>query len=64
LAKKQEKFLLENLSYPIAIRAIADYLELDTDMIGLITVDGKLSKWTDEVVTDSRICFFPHLTGG
>ena len=43
---------------------VARALGLDPDAIGLITLDGVQSEMDDPVSPDSRLCFFPYVSGG
>jgi hypothetical protein len=46
------------------IRDLAHSIGLDPDAIGLITLDGVQSELDDPVGPDSRLCFFPYVSGG
>ncbi len=46
------------------VRDIARAIGLDMAEIGLISIDGVQSQIDDFVRPDSRICFFPYLSGG
>jgi hypothetical protein len=41
-----------------------DPVGLNLDEIGLVTIDGVQSGLEDRVRPDSRICFFPCVSGG
>jgi hypothetical protein len=45
-------------------RELAESIGLSLDEIGLVTIDGVQSSLDDQVQSDSRICFFPYITGG
>ena len=45
-------------------RDVAMAIGLDLTDIGLVTIDGKQSGLDDFVKPDSRLCFFPYVTGG
>jgi len=47
-----------------AVRDIANALGLDPEEIGLVTVDNVQSELDDPVQADSRLCFFPYVSGG
>ncbi len=47
-----------------AVRDIANALGLDPEEIGLVTVDNVQSELDDPVQVDSRLCFFPYVSGG
>ena len=49
---------------PVSAHAIALKLGLDPEDIGLVSIDGVQSELDDPVRPDSRICFFPYITGG
>ncbi len=49
---------------PTAVRDLAHAIGLDPDVIGLVTVDGVQSEMDDPVRPDSRLCFFPYVSGG
>ena len=43
---------------------LAREIGLDLSEIGLVVIDGVQSKLDDVVKPDSRLCFFPYVTGG
>ncbi len=43
---------------------VADRLGLNLEEIGLITINGVQSELLDALPPDSRLCFFPYLSGG
>jgi len=49
---------------PISVREVATMLGLTSDEIGLITINGVQSEMEDRMDADSRLCFFPHMSGG
>ena len=49
---------------PTMVRDLARTIGLNLDEIGLIMIDGVQSGLDDSVQPDSRLCFFPHITGG
>jgi hypothetical protein len=49
---------------PTTARDLARAVGLDLDEIELITIDGVQSGLEDQVRPDSRLCFFPYVTGG
>lgn len=49
---------------PSTARELARAVGLDLDEIGLITIDGVQSGLEDSVRPDSRLCFFPYVSGG
>jgi hypothetical protein len=52
------------ISAPTPVRELAVGIGLDLNEIGLITIDGVQSGLEDPVQPDSRLCFFPYVTGG
>jgi hypothetical protein len=49
---------------PTAVRELAHAIGLDLSSIGLMTIDGVQSELDDMVKPDSRLCFFPYVSGG
>ena len=49
---------------PTTARDLARAVGLDLDEIGLVTIDGVQSGLEDPVRPDSRLCFFPYVSGG
>ena len=49
---------------PVHIRDVMEKLDLKDEEIGLISVNGVLSEPDDLVHPGSRLCFFPHMSGG
>jgi hypothetical protein len=49
---------------PSTAREIAHRIGLELIEIGLIAIDGIQSELDDTVQPDSRLCFFPYITGG
>jgi hypothetical protein len=49
---------------PTTARDLARSVGLDLDEIGLVTIDSVQSDLEDTVRPDSRICFFPYVSGG
>jgi hypothetical protein len=52
------------LPSPCPVSEIARSIGLDTEEIGLISIDGVQSDLDDLVPIDSRLCFFPYVSGG
>jgi hypothetical protein len=46
------------------VREIAHAIGLDLSEIGMIAIDGVQSELDDLVPPDSRLCFFPYVSGG
>lgn len=49
---------------PATVRDLAQAIGLDPDAVGLVTVDGVQSEMDAQVRPDSRLCFFPYVSGG
>jgi len=49
---------------PATVRDLARAIGLDLADIGLVSIDGVQSELDDSVRPDSRLCFFPYLSGG
>jgi hypothetical protein len=49
---------------PATARDIAHAIGLDLAEIGILSIDGVQSELDAPVRPDSRICFFPYLSGG
>jgi hypothetical protein len=45
-------------------RDLALAVGLDLEEIGLVMIDGVQSRLEDAVRPDSRLCFFPYVSGG
>ena len=52
------------IQIPTTARDLARAVGLDLDEIGLIMIDGVQSSLEDAVPPDSRLCFFPYVSGG
>jgi hypothetical protein len=52
------------IAAPTKVGELAASLGLDPDEIGLVMIDGVQSRLEDSVGVDSRLCFFPYVTGG
>lgn len=48
----------------MTVQEIASLLGLHADEIGLISINGIQSEMEDPVPPDSRLCFFPPMSGG
>jgi hypothetical protein len=46
------------------VQDAADLLGLNSDEIGIITIDGVQSEMQDALTPNCRLCFFPYLSGG
>jgi hypothetical protein len=53
-----------DIQVPATARDLARAVGLDLGEIGLVTIDGVQSGLEDSVRPDSRLCFFPYVTGG
>lgn len=60
---KQRKQIL-NSDQPLEVREVAEWLGLNPEQIGLITIDGVQSELEDAAPPDCRLCFFPPMSGG
>jgi hypothetical protein len=49
---------------PATARDLARSIGLDAAEIGLLSIDGVQSELDASVQPNSRICFFPYLSGG
>jgi molybdopterin converting factor small subunit len=49
---------------PETVRSLAQAIGLDPEDIGLVTINGVQSGLDEPVNPDSRVCFFPYITGG
>jgi hypothetical protein len=49
---------------PHTARDLAHAIGLDTAEVGLVSIDGVQSDLDDWVRPDSRLCFFPYVSGG
>jgi len=45
-------------------RELANRIGLDLSHIGLLSIDGVQGELDDSVSPNSRLCFFPYLSGG
>ena len=48
----------------VTVRDLARAIGLDLAQIGLVSIDGVQSELDDSVGLDSRVCFFPYMSGG
>ena len=64
LAKERESIHVETFPQPMTVLELAEKLDLALDLVGLISIDGKSSHWSDKVNNENRVCFFPYLEGG
>lgn len=46
------------------VEDVTKILRLDSNLIGLITIDGRQSEDQNLVTPGCHLCFFPYLTGG
>jgi hypothetical protein len=49
---------------PVTALDLAQKIGLDPSEIGFVAIDSVQSDLKDLVQPDSRICFFPYITGG
>lgn len=59
--QKRRDLILER---PMTVKDVALLLDLNIELIGLISIDGVQHELEDNVPVDCRLCFFPPLTGG
>ncbi len=52
------------LEQPASVRDLATMIGLDESEIGLVMLDGVQSGLDHRVQPDSRLCFFPYVSGG
>lgn len=52
------------LESPIPISEVANLLGVNTEEVGLVTIDGVQSSMQDIVPLTCRLCFFPPMSGG
>jgi len=64
LADNGSRINVEKIPLPTTVLDLADFLHLNRDLVGIVTVDGRQSAWSDNVEDGSRVCFFPYLAGG
>lgn len=48
----------------VTVRDVAQHLGLESEAIGIITINGVQAQMNDRVPNQCRLCFFPYLTGG
>ncbi len=61
----QPRKQVKDLSAPETARKVAESIGLDPEEIGLITINGVQSRLEDRIESDdTRLCFFPYITGG
>ena len=49
---------------PESARKVAESIGLNAEEVGLVTINGVQSNLDDQIQSDSRLCFFPYITGG
>jgi hypothetical protein len=49
---------------PATVRDLAQVIGLELNEIGLVMIDGVQSDLDHFVQPDSRLCFFPYVSGG
>ncbi len=52
------------INQPATARDVALAIGLDPSDIGMIAINGVQSELDDTVPPDSRLCFFPYVSGG
>jgi len=53
-----------DLAPKATVQEAADLLGLNSEEIGIITINGIQSEMNDSLAPDCRLCFFPYLSGG
>jgi hypothetical protein len=53
-----------NIDAPCTVEEMASILNLDLEKVGLITINGIQGEYQDMVLSNSRLCFFTHMSGG
>jgi hypothetical protein len=48
----------------VSVGELAKMIGLELEEIGLVTIDGVQSDLEHSVQPDSRLCFFPYVSGG
>jgi molybdopterin converting factor small subunit len=64
LVPNQPRRRTVELQEPATVRDLARLIGLDLDEIGLVMIDGVQSGLDHHVQPDSRLCFFPYVSGG
>lgn len=59
--QRKRSFETERL---MTVQEVVAWLGLNPQEIGLITINSVQSEMDDPVPPDSRLCFFPHMSGG
>jgi hypothetical protein len=54
----------KELEAPETAGKVAESLGLHVEEIGLVMINGVQSSLDDQIQSDSRLCFFPYITGG
>jgi hypothetical protein len=52
------------LERPMTVAEVASRLGLDTDQVGLVSIDGVQADCDQMVPPDCRLCLFPPMSGG
>jgi hypothetical protein len=63
-ASNSQRLQTWKIKKPIPIRDVMEKLGLKDEEIGLISVNGVLSEPDELIHPGSRLCFFPHMSGG
>ena len=53
-----------DVAKPSIVLDVTKILGLDLDNVGLITLNGIQCEELETLMPDSRLCFFPHMSGG
>jgi hypothetical protein len=63
LPGRQRKQSME-MERPMNVQEVATWLGLNPQEIGFIIINSVQSEMDDSVPPGSRLCFFPHMSGG
>ena len=64
LSIDQEHRRTLKIDQAMTVFEVAKLIGLNTELIGLITIDGVQSELQDVVMENNRLCFFPYMSGG
>jgi hypothetical protein len=53
-----------DLASSATIQEVVDLLGLNSNEVGIVTINGVQSEMQDSLLPDCRLCFFPYLSGG
>lgn len=64
LAINREQHKTLTIDHPVTVLEVVKGIDLNPEIIGLVTINGVQSELQDEVKDEDRICFFPYMSGG